>query len=111
MEEKDINNIVDSLKESINMMVAESVYEQTKYKDQEVSALHREINNRLTEQGQSMEKLTTLITDHDEVIRELRQLYKTSGYIKKFILWILVFIPSIAGFVAGIKYIHDTIRN
>lgn len=111
MEDKDISKIVSGLKESINIMVTESVYEQTKYKDEEVSGLHREINNKLTEQGRSIDKLTKLIEDHDTVIQELRQIYKTSGYIKKFILWFLVFVPSVAGFVAGIKYIHDTIRN
>lgn len=104
MENKDILQIVEGLKDTINVSIAEAVYEQTKHKDAEVSSLHREIRD-------DIKALKDIVKAHDEVIQELRQLYKTSGYIKRFILWILIFVPSVAGFFAGLKYLYDLIKH
>lgn len=111
MEDKDFTRLVDNLKEAITLQVQEQVYEQTKNKDKEISSLHREINKKLGEQGELMIELKDIVKNHDEVIIELRQLYKTSGYIKKFILWFLLFVPSIAGFFAGLRYLYDLIKH
>lgn len=104
METKDIQSIVEGLKDTINLSITEAVYEQTKHKDQEVSSLHREIRD-------DIKALKEIVKAHNEVIQELRQLYKTSGYIKKFILWFLLFVPSVAGFFAGLKYLYDLIKH
>jgi len=85
----------------------ELVYEQTKSKDKEVSGLHKEINNRLTTQGNNIDKLTELVESHHDLITEIRSIIKTSGYIKKGIIWILVFVPTISAFLAGLRYIYD----
>lgn len=94
--------LIVGLKDEINLFVKESVVEQVKSKDKEVSSLHREIRD-------DIKVLKDLVSGHDEVIQELRQLYKTSGYIKRFILWILIFVPSVAGFFGGLKYLYDLI--
>ena len=103
------DGLISGLKEEINLLVLESVNEQAKHKDEEVSGLHREIKNSLLSQSNSINELKELVKSHDEVIQELRQIYKTSGYIKKFILWILVFIPSVAGFFGGLRYLYNLI--
>lgn len=100
MDDPNVQKIIDGLKTSIESMVHDTVYEQTKHKDAEISTLHREIRD-------DIKILKEIVKSHDEVIQELRQLYKTSGYIKKFILWFLLFVPSVAGFFAGLKYLHD----
>lgn len=104
MESTDIQKIVEGLKDTINVSIVEAVYEQTKHKDKEVSTLHREIRD-------DIKTLKEIVKSHDEVIQELRQLYKTSGYIKKFVLWVLVFVPSVAGFFAGLKYLYELTKN
>lgn len=104
MESVDIQKIIDGLKDTINLSITEAVYEKTKHKDAEVSTLHREIRD-------DIKTLKDIVKAHDEVIQELRQLYKTSGYIKKFILWFLLFVPSVAGFFAGLKYLYDLIKH
>lgn len=102
--EDNVQKIIDGLRSSIESMVHETVYVQTQDKDKEISTLHREIRD-------DIKTLKDIVKSHDEVIQELRQLYKTSGYIKKFILWFLLFIPSVAGFFAGLKYLYELIKN
>lgn len=111
MNPEDIKQIVEGLRESIEVQVRESVYEQTKHKDREISALHREINEKLGTQGDLMIELKDIVQSHDEVVNQLKDLYKTSGYIKKFILWVLVFIPMVSGAFAGAKYLYNLIKQ
>lgn len=111
MDKQDIKNIVVELKDSIDLAVRETVYEQTKHKDKEVSALHREIKNQLDVHAESMEELKTMIKEHDAFIKKVQRIIESSGYLRKFFLWVLVFVPSIAGFVAGLKYIYGLTIN
>lgn len=104
MQDPAIQNIIDGISKSLEGKIVETVYLQTQHKDKEVSSLHREIRD-------DIKILKDVVTAHDEVIQELRQLYKTSGYIKRFILWILIFVPSVAGFFAGLKYLYDLIKH
>lgn len=105
------DGIVSGLKNDINVLVKESVYEQTKHKDEEVSGLHREINKKLDDLGDSFGEVRLIVDKHDIVIQEILEIYKTSSWIKKAILWIILFIPSVAAFIAGLSYIIKILKN
>jgi len=105
MTEDDINKIVEGLRTAVDIQVREQVYEQTKSKDQEVSGLHREIKNELKELGATMKAIKITVDSHDTVINEIMDIYKTSSRITKAILWIVLFVPGVAAFVAGINYL------
>lgn len=111
MEQKDVENIIGRLSDALNLKVTEEVYEQTKHKDKEISALHREIREDIKFLKESFVGVKSVVDSHDEFIKEVQQIIKTSGYIRKFFLWILVFVPSVSAFIAGLKYIYDSIKN
>ncbi len=111
MEQKDIQAIIDGLSRSIEDRVVEAVYEQQKHKDAEVSALHRQINERLKDQGELMEKMSATVEDHNDFIDELRQIVKTAGFLKKSILWVLIFVPMVSAFFAAARYIYEIIKH
>jgi len=109
MDSKDIKSIVDQLASHIEEQVKTTIYEHGVLKDKEVSGLHREINAKLGALTSNMEVVSKTVSNHDEVIQELRQLYKTAGTIKKFFITIIVGVPSLAAFVAGVAYIYHVI--
>ncbi len=107
----DVEQIIKGITESLTLKIKEEVYEQTKNKDEEVSGLHRQINDKLSEQGTMILAMKDTVDSHHAFIQEMRTVIKTGGYIKKFILWILVFVPTFAGFIGGLKYIYDWVKN
>lgn len=111
MEESDIQRIVDGLSRSIEDRVNEAVYEQSKLKDVEVSALHREINKKLTDLGVSFETVKETLSDHDVVIEEVREILATTGIFKKTIIWVVFSIPALAAAIEGLKYLYHLFRN
>lgn len=106
MNDADLTNLVDKLKSAIEDQVKETVYLQTLQKDREVSGLHREINNKLRVLTSGMEEVKVVIGKHDVVISEIMDIYKTSGRIKKVIVWVILFVPSVAAFLVASDYIY-----
>ncbi len=114
MEKYEVEHIIAGVKDSINDLVRESVYEQTKSKDAEVSDLHKEILDQIgalaDKVDTSSENVTAMkvtLDEHDVVIKEVMDIYKTSGHIKKVIIWLIFFIPSVAAFIGGVLYIKS----
>ena len=107
----DVHKIIHSLQGMLDLMVKENVYEQTKHKDKEISGLHREILDKMGGISEKVSEMKTTLDAHDIVIRELMEIYKTSGHIKKVLIWIIMFVPSVAAFLAGIYYIKGLITK
>lgn len=103
MSNDQVDRIVERLAPLILESVKEHVYEQTKDKDQEVSNLHREILDGIKD-------LKETVDSHDKFIKEWDNVWRTAGTIKKWFLAILIFVPTIAGFVAGISYLRNIFK-
>ncbi len=103
--ESDVEKITSGLHDALDILVKENVYEQTKHKDKEISGLHRQILGEMRVVAEKVDKMKTTLDEHDIVIKELMDIYKTSGHIKKVIIWLIFFVPSVAAFVAGVLYI------
>lgn len=106
MEDKDLDNLVLKLAESIDIKVKEEVYLQTLSKDKEVSALHREIRDDIKGLIAALAEVKEKVDAHDLVINEIMDIYKTSSRITRGILWLIVFVPGAAAFVAGLNYFY-----
>ncbi len=111
MEEQAVKKIVEGVNESLLLSIKEQVYEQTKLKDKEVSSLHREIRDDIKGLKSNVLDMKAKLDSHDKVIQEITLLYKTSGLIKKIIMWFIVFIPAVSAFIAGWIYIKDLFIN
>lgn len=112
MDQSDVKSIVNGLRDSINEIVKTTVYEHHVLKDKEISSLHREINNNMKGMSDKMEYMSINIQDvktkvdsHDTVIKELMEVYKTAGTVKKMFISVIVGIPSLAAFFAGLIYL------
>lgn len=115
MEQSDIQKIVLGLKDSIDISVKESVYQQLHLKDREVSSLHRQINDRMAKMETGINGISDTVGKHDEVIAEIVKVYNTSSKITKFItrsiMWILLFVPTVGAFVASVYYIYGIFKT
>ncbi len=111
MDKEEIQILSENIKDSLQILVQETVYEQTKHKDKEVSGLHRQILQEMKGVGDKVEAMKVTLDQHDVVIKELMDIYKTSGHIKKVIIWIILFVPSVAAFIAGLHYLKQFIYH
>ena len=103
MKPDDIQKIIDGISVSIEDKISEAVYEQTKSKDAEVSALHREIRD-------DIKAMRNTVDAHDVVIKEIMSIYRTSDMIKKAITWCILFVPAVAACVAGYIYLRELLK-
>lgn len=106
----DLDTLVEKLSKKIEEQVKETVYVQTLHKDKEVSGLHREIRDDIANLAEIVQEMKTVVDNHDDFIKETRDIIRASGIIKKGIMWCIVFIPTVAAFVAGVLYL-DKIFN
>lgn len=89
--------------------VKTTVYEHGVLKDKEVSTLHREIRDQLKNISEEVSTLKVIVKQHDDVIQELRQMYKTANIIKKFFITIIVGIPTLAACASSAIYLYKFI--
>lgn len=111
MEQHDIQKIIDGLRSSIELHVKEAVYEQSMLKDKEVSSLHREIKDKLNKLDNKFDGVKLKLDEHDLVIKEIMSIYTASGWIKKGIMWFILFVPSAAAFFVGSKYLYHLFKG
>jgi len=106
----ELDTLVDKLSKKIEEQVKETVYVQTLHKDREVSDLHKEIRDDIRNLAEVVHELKAVVDNHDDFIKETRDIIRASGWVKKAIMWCIVFIPTVAAFVAGVLYL-DKIFN
>lgn len=111
MTESDTQKIIDGISAGLADHIREVVYEQTKSKDEEISALHREIRNDIKDLAGKMSEVKEVVDSHDSFISEMRDIVRTGGLLKKAFIWILMFVPSVAAFLAGIRYIYESFKR
>lgn len=92
--------ITSSLATTIEEMVKTQVYQQTVHKDSEVSGLHQEILTKIDSVKQTVDS-------HDKIIQEWNEIWKTAGIVKKWVMALLIFVPTFAAFIAGVVYIKN----
>lgn len=93
-----------NLTPQVEEMVKTQVYQQTLYKDKEVSGLHKEILDAIS-------SVKETVDSHDKVIKEWMEVWKTAGVVKKWFMAFLIFIPTFAAFIAGIVYIKNFLNS
>jgi len=102
----DYSQIAKEVATHLSDSIKTEVYEQTKSKDEELSGLHRQILGKIEEVRTDVGILKETVESHHEFIEYIRQLLKTGSYIRKFVLWVFVFVPGAAGFLAGLTFIY-----
>ena len=111
MTKDELRQLEEAISDSLKLKIKEQVYEQTLSKDKEVSGLHREIRNEIKSLSEEFKDIKEKLDAHDLVIKEIMQIYTTSSFIKKVIMWFILFVPIVAAFFAGLKYLYDFFRH
>lgn len=111
MKDEDVQKIIAGLSTNINELVKESVYEQSKSKDVEVSGLHRQIIQKLGDVETKVDNMKTTLDNHDIVIRTLQDIYRSSSIIKKIIISLVLGIPALGAFLAGLGYLEQVVKD
>ncbi len=91
--------------------VKTTMYEHGVLKDKEISTLHREIRDELRNMNTEVSLLKTMVMNHDALIQEVRQMYKTANTIKKLFLTVIVGIPTIAACISSAIYMYRQLFN
>ena len=103
------------LEESQKKYVRELMMANSLSKDSEVSGLHSQILQEIKTIKESVNNLTGKIESHDEVIKKVEavlpdaykalEAYKTTNIAGKLIIGLVLGVPALATFVAGILYL------
>lgn len=111
MKPEDIKQIADIVSMNIEDYVKSTVYEHNIEKGREVSALHREIKDQLKDLSRVLTEVKAKVDTHDLVVQELMNIYRTGGTVKKFVISIIIGIPSLAAFAGGIIYLYNLFKT